>query len=302
MHLPKSILGSICLVLLIAEPAVAQQLNPSETQFFINPYLANPAMAGMKPQELIINSAYRSQWDKVPGSPKTIAFTADYRSPNNVGLGLNFNSQSAGLLTQTNFLLSYAYHIPLSDEEDEFLHMGFSAGFSKDMLDYNSLIGDATDPVVIGYNGRVVNWTVDAGIAYSINGLNVQLAAPNLNRTLNKKNDFMADYPIFYAAVNYEMQLSDELMINPKLAFRGIQNYNNIFDVGVQVQFKEPFSVSALYHSNQSYSLGVSYAYENQWQLVCMYNTPTKNLKGLANGIFEMGIRFRFANLGKENR
>lgn len=298
MHLNKKIIGLIYLLLRFAFPAEAQQLNPSETQFFINPYLANPAMAGMKPKELILNTAYRSQWDKVPGSPNTIAFTADYRSPNNVGLGLNFNSQSAGLLTQTNFLLSYAYHIPLSDEEDEVLHMGFSAGFSKDMLDYNSLIGDAADPVVIGYNGRVVNWAVDAGIAYSLNGFSVQLAAPNLNRTMNKKNDFISDYPIFYAAVNYEMQLSDELMVNPKLAFRGIQNYNNIFDLGVQVQFKEPFSVSALYHSNQSYSVGVSYAYENQWQLVCMYNTPTKSLKGLSNGIFELGLRFRFANLG----
>ncbi len=301
MNVRKTIIGLMYLVLLNIT-ATAQQLNPSETQFFINPYLANPALAGMKPQELIINSAYRSQWDKVPGSPKTVAFTADYRSPNNVGLGLNFNSQSAGLLTQTNFLLSYAYHIPLSDEEDEFLHMGFSTGFSKDMLDYNRLIGDATDPVVIGYNGRVVNWTVDAGIAYSLNGFTVQLAAPNLNRTMNKKNDFISDYPIFYAAVNYEMQISDELMINPKLAFRGIQNYNNILDLGVQVQFKEPFSISALFHSNQSYSLGVAYDYENQWQLVCMYNTPTQNLKGLANGIFEMGLRFRFPNLGKENR
>lgn len=302
MHLNKTIIGLVYLLLRFAFPTEAQQLNPSETQFFINPYLANPAMVGMKPKELILNTAYRSQLDKVPGSPKTIAFTADYRSPNNVGIGLNFNSQSAGLLTQTNFLLSYAYHIPLSDEEDEVLHMGFSTGFSKDMLDYNSLIGDATDPVVIGYNGRVVNWAVDAGIAYSLNGFNVQLAAPNLNRTLNKKNDFISDYPIFYAAVNYEMQLSDELMVNPKLAFRGIQNYNNIFDLGVQVQFREPFSVSALYHSNQSYSVGVSYAYENQWQLVCMYNTPTKNLKGLVNGIFEMGLRFRFPNLGRESR
>lgn len=301
MNASRFIIGLINLLLLSTTTLLAQQLNPSETQFFINPYLANPAMAGMKPQELIINSAYRSQWDKVPGSPKTIAFSADYRSPNNVGLGININSQSAGLLTQTNFQLSYAYHIPLSDEEEEFLHMGFSAGFSKDMLDYNSLVGDATDPVVIGYNGRVVNWTVDAGIAYSLNGLNLQLAAPNLNRTLNKKNDFMADYPIFYAAVDYEMQLNETLVINPKLAFRGIQNYNNIIDFGVQLRFNEPFSVSALYHSNQSYSLGVSYAYENQWQLVCMYNTPIKNLKGLANGIFEMGIRFRFPNLGKLN-
>ena len=285
-------------IILLHANAMSQQLNPSETQFFINPYLSNPALAGMEHQELVLNTAFRSQWDKVLASPKTIAFTADYRSPNNVGLGLNFNSQKAGLLTQTNFLLSYAYHIPLSEQEDDYLHMGFSTGFSNDVLDYSSLIGDASDPVAIGYNRRVVNWTVDAGLAYSKNGFFVQLAAPNLNRTMNKKNDFMADYPIFYAAINYEMQVSDQIMLNPKLVYRGIQNYNNIIDIGVQVQFKEPFSISALYHSNQSYSLGVSYAHLNQWQLVCLYNTPTKSLKEFSNGIFEMGLRFRFANLG----
>jgi hypothetical protein len=59
MHLNKTIIGLIYLLLQLAVSAEAQQLNPSETQFFINPYLANPAMAGMKPQELILNTAYR---------------------------------------------------------------------------------------------------------------------------------------------------------------------------------------------------------------------------------------------------
>ncbi|OYZ47229.1 MAG: hypothetical protein B7Y15_14910, partial [Bacteroidetes bacterium 24-39-8] len=89
MNVSKTIVVLLYMLFVYATPVFAQQLNPSETQFFINPYLANPALAGMKPQEIVINSAYRSQWDKVPGSPKTIAFTADYRSPNNVGLGLN---------------------------------------------------------------------------------------------------------------------------------------------------------------------------------------------------------------------
>ncbi len=299
----NSKIASILLMSLVLffSTAEGQQLNPSETQFFINPYLANPALAGMNKNELIVNTAFRSQMENVPGSPKTLAFTADYRTANNVGIGLNFNSQQAGLLKQTNFLMSYAYHIPMTDEDDETLHLGFSMGFSKDILDYNSLIGDAGDPVVIGYNGRVMNWTVDAGAAYSLNGFCVQLAAPNLNRTMNKKNDYMADYPIFYAAVNYELPINESFTINPKIAFRGIQNYNNILDLGLQVKFKEPFGLSAMYHSNQSFSLGASYTYEKQWQLLCLYNTPTKSLKGLQNGIFEIGLRFRFESVGISN-
>jgi hypothetical protein len=171
-------------------------------------------------------------------------------------------------------------------------------GFSKDILDYNSMVGDAGDPIVIGYNGRIMNWNVDAGAAYMKNGFCVQLAAPNLNRTMNKKKDFMADYPIFYAAVNYEMAINESITLNPKIAFRGIQNYNNILDVGLQVQFKEPLGLSAMYHSNQSYSIGAAYTYQKQWQVLCLYNTPTQSLKGLQNGIFEMGLRFRFESVG----
>jgi type IX secretion system PorP/SprF family membrane protein len=234
----------------------------------------------------------------MPGSPKTLAFTADYRNSNSVGLGINFNSQQAGLLKQTNFLLSYAYHIPLSDEEEEYIHLGFSLGFSKVLLDYASLIGDAGDPTMIGYTGRVMNWNVDAGVAYSKYGFCIQLAAPNLNRSMNKKTDNVADYPTFYAAMNYEMPISESIKINPKIAYRGIQNYNNILDLGLQVQFKDPFGLSAMYHSDQSFSAGATYTYERQWQILCLYNTPSKSLKALQGGIFELGLRFRFEGVG----
>lgn len=272
----------------------AQQLNPPETQFFINQYLANPAMAGLVNNELLINTSYRSQLDQVPGSPKTMSFTADYRFPGNVGIGLNLNRQQAGLLSHTSYMASYAYHIQLNEENNEHLHMGFSTGWSKDMIDMASLIGSANDPIVNGYNGNLVNWNVDAGATYEKNGFCIQVAAPNFNRTLNKKNDFMADYAIFYVAANYTMPLSDEIVVNPKIAFRGIQNYNNILDIGAELQFKEPFRLSAMYHNNQSFSAGFSYSYQTQRQLIGLYNTPTKVMQGLVNGIFEIGLRFRF--------
>ena len=66
--------------------------------------------------------------------------------------------------------------------------------------------------------------------------------------------------------------------------------------MGIQIKFKEPLSISGMYHSNHSYSIGASYAYQNIWQVLCLYNTPTKSLKGLQNGIFELGLRFRFEN------
>jgi type IX secretion system PorP/SprF family membrane protein len=275
----------------------SQQLNPSESQYFVNQYLANPAMAGLVNNELLVNTSYRGQWDQVPGSPQTMLFTGDYRFKGNVALGLNINSQKAGLLTQTRMMATYAYHIALGGTNEN-LRMGFSVGWTKAMLDYSKLVGSPNDAVVYGFNSKNSIWDIDAGVAYENNGFCIQAASANLRRILNKEYQDVSDYAMYYTSVSYKMFVNEELTINPKIAYRGVHNYDNILDVGAELIFKEPFGIYGMYHSNKSYSIGFNYLYQNQWKMFCIYNTPTKDLQGLANGAFEVGLQFRLQPKG----
>ena len=88
----------------------AQVLNPLQSIYFQNPYLYNPALAGMD-DNININLAYRAQWTEFAGTPKTTSFTTDFQPTEKVGLGINIEEDQAGLLTQTNILGTYAYHV-----------------------------------------------------------------------------------------------------------------------------------------------------------------------------------------------
>jgi type IX secretion system PorP/SprF family membrane protein len=189
-------------------------------------------------------------------------------------------------------MATYAYHIKLGGE-NEYLRMGFSIGWTKAMLDYTNLVGNPSDAVVYAFNKKNSMWDVDAGFAYEKNGFCIQAAPMNLRRLIDKVYQDVSDYPLFYTAVNYKFALSDEVQMNPMIAYRGIHNYNNILDIGTQFIFTEPMTITGMYHSNQSYSLGFGYTYEKKWQLICLYTSPTKDLQGLANGTFEVGLQFR---------
>lgn len=280
----------ICLSLAIS--VRAQQLNPIESQYFLNQYLANPAMAGLRNNELVMNTGYMSQGNQVPGSPKTMYLTGDYRFDGNVAVGLTMHTQKTGLLTQTRAMGTYAYHIKLGGT-DENLHLGFSLGWTKAMLDYSTMVGSPSDEMVHSFNSRNSTWDADAGIAYGNKGFLVQFSSFNLRKILNKEFQDASDYQIFFAAASYRFPVSQALTINPKIVYRGIHNYKSIVDIGASAMFVEPLQVNAMYHSNQSYSLGASYLYKDKWQIAFLYCTPTSEQRGIISGTIEMGLQFR---------
>ena len=120
------------LLVLVTLQAEAQQL-PLYSQYMLNRFLINPAVAGSEGYTAF-NLTAREQWIGLQHSPKTHAFSAQTRilrksfisrgasvkrkstsssRSGKVGLGgYIFNDQS-GLVNRTGLQLTYAYHISL---------------------------------------------------------------------------------------------------------------------------------------------------------------------------------------------
>ena len=163
----KYLMGLFCMMaaITIQVQKVQAQLSGMQTMYYQNQYLANPAMAGME-QGLNINLGYQQQWASVPGSPRIQNFTADYNPGNNVGLGLNVNSDNAGLINRTRVMGTYAYHLPLSDKDNR-LNFGLSLGINDTYIDYTKVNGDQGDVSVQDFNQRSVYVDGDFGISYT---------------------------------------------------------------------------------------------------------------------------------------
>lgn len=279
-----------------ASVSVKAQLNPLSAQYFINQYLINPAFAGAEPG-IRLNGAYRKLWNNVPGSPLTQNVSADYGF-NKVGVGITANSESAGLQRQVRVVGSYAYHLQLDGEGDQ-LHFGVSLGFLSQRLENTDLYGNPNDPLVGLYNNRKTYLDGDMGVAYTSDKLNVQASIPNLKSVFKKDVIKLADVATFYTAVSYKISISegmDGVEMEPKVAYRGVKGYDNIWDAGAQVGIADQqIFLMGMYHSSENATFGLGMNFKKKYLVSASYTTQTSALSSYTNGSFELNLRLNLS-------
>lgn len=278
----------------ISQQAQAQ-LNASGSLYFQNPYLVNPAMAGVN-EGMSLNMNYIKQLINVPGAPVIQTLTADYGFSPKVGAGINVYNDKAGLFRRTKVTGTYAYHLKLNSEEQR-IHFGLSMGFMNERISIEDLSGDASDMDLLGYNQQKTYIDGDFGLGYTDTRLTLQLAVPNLKNFTKKEVDDrrVADRSTFFAATSYKIG-NENFIAEPMLAFRGIKGYNSIIDGGVRVGvLKNQVSVTGIYHSTNSITTGIGVRFK-AIELNGMYSTATSHLSNYTNGNMEIGLKLRLAD------
>lgn len=278
--------------------AGAQQINPHESQYFTNQYLANPAMVGYNSNMTLFNVSYRNQWSNIPGSPRSVLLTGEYRGGKEAAVGFQVVNQTSGMLQQTRILGTYAYRVRFA-EKDHSLRMGISLGWTKDRLDYSKAIGDMTDAAIYNFNNKNSLWDADAGLVYENGPFAFQASLSNVRRSLSKEFADVSDYATYYLSVNYKIYLSDDVTVNPKVAFRGIHNYDKIADLGAEILFSEPLQLMTMFHTNGSLSAGASYLYDKKWQVFGIYSSASDELRNYGGSTFEFGMAFKLPSKRK---
>lgn len=264
------------------------QINPLNTQLFYNPYLANPAMAGFE-EGLNVSTSFRNQWTDMPGAPKMQNASLDYRM-SRVGLGINFTNQKKAGFSQSKLYGTFAYHVPL-DGDDRSLHFGLNVGFQMSTLNLEEMDGDMDDPLIADYNQRTANFDSDFGFAYSTPKFTFEGVYYSIS-TQNKKGISSAtDYSTYYLASSYTVPLSG-MSLKTKLAYRGINNFDNVFDIGVELKMMdEKIGISTIYHTNKSTAIGFSYLHNQKWDFIVLYNTAATPIASYAKGSTEIGLK-----------
>jgi type IX secretion system PorP/SprF family membrane protein len=273
------------------------QLNKFEAMYYQNQYIGNPAMAGLN-KGINVNVGYQRQWDNVPGNPVLMYATAEYNPESRAAYGLNFNSDRAGLITNTRILGTFAYHLPI-DGDDRKLNFGLSFGARFLSLDKSKINGDINDPSIQYFNDGGA-FDGDFGIAYTTPLLTIQAAVPNLNNTFFENDNGERKYvdsQVFYGAVSYKLFLSSRINnfnIEPLVAYRGIKGYKDIVDSGVRFNMPEyKINVSAMYHSNEVISGAFGLQLDN-FGLFLSYGNYIGNSGAFANDVFEFGLSYKF--------
>ena len=168
---------TIGFLFLVCCVSVQAQNYPVYNNFFVNPFLYNPAEA--LTEYTTIYALHRQQWMNVEGSPVTSGLTfTTLLNESRAGLGGKITSYRRGLLNTTDFSLTYAYGIPTGQKN--WLFFGLSGGAISNSIDLTK-VSDPNDPAIATYLANNIQPAASFGMLYrSGSGLNIGVSLPQL--------------------------------------------------------------------------------------------------------------------------
>ncbi len=195
-------------------------------QFYMNPYLYNPAYAGVEGHS-VFYGLYQQQWSGINGAPTTMHGSFHAPLPGGIGIGFSgYNIEQGGLLSTTAGKASVSYLLTLDLKHN--IRFGLSVGGGSQMLDYGDL-DDPFDPAYANIANNSAFGLADFGLTYHAGHFNFGFSIPNLI-SYDKFIDNDSSNPIRIKPLDNLMlqtyfrgHLSDNIAIEPHLVYR----YNN---------------------------------------------------------------------------
>ncbi|NBP69091.1 MAG: type IX secretion system membrane protein PorP/SprF [Cytophagia bacterium] len=326
---------SVLLISLIPLLSSGQQ-RPYYTQYILNPYVSNPALAGIE-NYWDLKLSYRSQWSGVPGAPQTVYFTAHgpmrllietnktstatksqgikNAARNKIaprkkllphsGFGFSLVTDKAGPVDILTFNAAYAYHLNLTPHTS--LSAGASVGLqtiriNADALDFGPT--NPNDPVSTnGINSSNLKPDMSVGLWIYAPVYFIGIAAQNIipaEAAYSRDgiaNGQMVTHASFIAG--YKYYINNRLNFIPSAMIRYVRHTPFNFDVNAKLQFEKIGWVGVSYRHNQSVAAMLGMNINQALSFGYTYDFSTSQLKNLNSGAHEVVIGFL---ISKQNR
>jgi type IX secretion system PorP/SprF family membrane protein len=169
-------------LLLLATCLLSQDLAFS--QFYEQPLLRNPALAGIFKGDLRVSMAYRDQWGSITVPFRTSSLSIEHKIPlgehnDLITIGAQMTMDVAGdiHLKRTQLLPVLSFHKSLDEEKDTYLSIAFMGGAVSSQFDASQLkFGDqyvggsysASNPTAQSINSTGYSyWDLSTGLSFS---------------------------------------------------------------------------------------------------------------------------------------
>lgn len=300
--------GIVVCLLGWAAPAAAQQLAQFST-WLANPYLYNPAAAGMD-NTLVANGIYRQQWVDLDGAP--VSQHLDASIPLRVissGVGLRLDNDALGAHQTTQAMVSYNYQLEIG--RSGVISFGAGLGFQQYTLNGDRLRapqGDYLDPAFQHNDaflplGRISAGApaIELGMMYSSASWLVGVAAlpvfaPDLVQNTENGKFRLRPSRHYALQTRYTYALNEKITLLPGLLLKSdfIQTQA---EIGSLLVWKEKLTVGAAYrgYSRRSKDAGVLMAglrINDKTRFLYAFDIPVSGLQAVNRGSHELVLQY----------
>jgi len=291
------------LLLICTAPVLKAQQLPQYTQYMINDYAINPAVAGTK-EYAEAKSGNRYQWVGITDAPRTyiLSVNGPYKSKN-VGLGGSVFTDITGPTRRTGLSLSYAYRIKIT--EGMKLSMALSAGLLQYAVDGSKItLLEQGDNALTNNLESVIVPDFGFGCYLYTSKYYFGFSAPQLIASKIKVFDYtraalstLATH--FYAMGGYKYNVDDNFKVEPSFLIKFVNPAPIKLDVGVRVIYQDKIWLGGYFRTHDAYSAMIGYDYQQNLTFAYSYDFITTPIKKYSSGTHEVMIGIKFGKVKK---
>ncbi|WP_423999102.1 PorP/SprF family type IX secretion system membrane protein [Maribacter sp. IgM3_T14_3] len=254
----------------------AQELNPPQLSQYLsdNPFVLSPTYAGIGDYVKIRLNGL-TQWVGVKNAPDTQSLAADVRLGERSGIGLFVYNDKNGYTAQQGARVSFAHHLTLNEETEQFLSLGVSYNFNQFRLDVNEYMNTTGDFGLTGERS-ISNHNFEVGALYRLGNfylnLNVSNILPkdltNFNPEFEPSN--LRNYYV-YSGYRFRKTPRSTLEIEPSILFK-LYESDGRSETDLNLKFR-------FYDFEDYYYIGLNYRFLNDQLIAPLYVAPILGLK-----------------------
>jgi len=287
---------------LIQTSVYAQAQMPYYRQFFFNPYMFNPAYVAIN-DETEINLSYRQQWIDFKDAPVTISANAQFPTSGRVALGLSVSSDKQVLLRNNNFMGTFGYIVPIS--ENQSLRFALSAGIGQNKLDLTAEELNTNDPTII--NASSNNFYVDGnfGVVYTHSGLRLGFALTDIFESNSFNEDNFNEFElsnlknrIYSVSYKFDLGHFGNFALEPYFLYRQSKDgLQDAWEAASVLYYKDKFWTGGSYNQHNGVALFLGMNLKETIKFSYSYEFPPFSSGFTSNSSHELHVGIR---LGKK--
>ena len=294
---PKNMAMRYCLAILLVALStvslVAQDI-PLYTHYYANPYIYNPAYAGLEGRPAV-SLSHRQQWIGIEDAPVTSNFTFHTPIVGGFNIGLNVTQDRYGIFTASGGLLSFSYLVPLG--YNQYVTFGLSGGAKYQSLDFTDI--DISDPA-IGNLDPSTKLDGNAGLAYHIAGFSIGVSLLNIFNTKTYPTDpfesgslglirnymITADYMLYFG--------NDDYIFQPYGLYRSFEGYDSQYEIGGIFHIKHVLWAGGSYRQDFGYIGLLGLDIKSAFSVAYAYEMPAAKANGINKSSHEIQLTLAF--------
>ena len=278
--------------LMISVPTLAQQ-DPLYSQYLNNPFVLNPAYAGLT-DNLNLSISYRSQWTGLEGSPKTMNANGHISLLNNrAGAGLMVISDRIGNTTINEILSSYSYRIKITNEKT--VSFGLQAGMVNYQIDNSKVTPwDVTDHLFQG-NSSESKPSIGFGIILKSDRFFLGASVPRMLRSTLQTQGLQSTLYTqhFYFMGSYIFFLSEKIRFKPSSLIKAVSGAPLSFDLNASFIINQNYQVGLLTRNFKTAGLFMQALIKDSFRFGYVYELPINTSSSLNFSSHEVTLGFR---------